>query len=541
VKPATLLAMILSCMTIPSIATAAPQAAPKSDEPILEYIKRTWAVLARSNRTLATAAVDPKFQPEADGRWPVYISAAEDRARIEAQLQREIPPADLRLIDLRTLPVGPSPAAGLLYLPQPYVVPGGRFNEMYGWDSYFIVRGLLRDGLVAQAKAVVDDFLYEIRNYGKILNANRAYYLTRSQPPFLTGMLLAVYKRTHSRQWIEDALPAIETYYRYWTSEPHLTQSTGLARYFDLGDGPAPEVIASERDPGGFTHYDRVLEYFRTQHTQKLQAQNRRDDYDVSQYYDAKTDRLTPLFYKGDRSMRESGFDPSGRFGPFSVDIIHYNPVCLNSLLYLMESETAELLRSIPAKAGDAAIWRERSRERAALINKLMWNEQDGLYEDYDFAQRRMHRYPFLTTFYPLWAGIASREQAARVAANLPMFERAGGLQTSTSESGDQWDAPFGWAPLQLIAVEGLRRYGYQAEADRISEKFLSMVAEQYFSRRTILEKYDVVRRSAELNREIRFGYRTNEAGFGWTNAAFTILLDALPPEQRKRILTAPQ
>jgi alpha,alpha-trehalase len=170
-----------------------------------------------------------------------------------------------------------------------------------------------------------------------------------------------------------------------------------------------------------------------------------------------------------------------------------------------------------------------------------MWNEQDGLYEDYDFAQRRMHRYPFLTTFYPLWAGIASREQAARVAANLPMFERAGGLQTSTSESGDQWDAPFGWAPLQLIAVEGLRRYGYQAEADRISEKFLSMVAEQYFSRRTILEKYDVVRRSAELNREIRFGYRTNEAGFGWTNAAFTILLDALPPEQRKRILTAPQ
>src|SRR5580704_13775478 len=424
-------ATILCCMTIPSIGTAALQAAPKGDEPILEYIKRTWAVLARSNRTLATSAVDPKFQPEADGRWPVYISAAEDRARIEARLRREIPPADLQLIDLRTLPSGPAPAAGLLYLPLPYVVPGGRFNEMYGWDSYFIVRGLLRDGLVAQAKAVVDDFLYEIRNYGKILNANRAYYLTRSQPPFLTGMLLAVYRRTHSRQWIEDALPAIETYYRYWTSEPHLTRSTGLARYFDLGDGPAPEVIASERDPSGFTHYDRVLQYFRTHHSQQLQAQKRKDDFDVSQYYDARTDRLTPLFYKGDRSMRESGFDPSGRFGPFSVDLIHYNPVCLNSLLYLMESETAELLQDIPARAGEAATWRTRAQHRATTINRLMWNEANALYEDYDFARGRTRRYPFLTTFYPLWAGIASPVQAARLVAQLPLFERAGGLQTS--------------------------------------------------------------------------------------------------------------
>ena len=220
------------------------------------------------------------------------------------------------------------------------------------------------------------------------------------------------------------------------------------------------------------------------------------------------------------------------------MDIIDYNPVCLNTLLYLMESETAELLRNIPDKAGDAAIWRDRSRERAALINKLMWNEQDGLYEDYDFARGRMRRYPFLTTFYPLWAGIASRQQAAWVAANLSVFERAGGLQTSTSESGDQWDAPFGWAPLQLIAVEGLRRYGYQAEADRVSGKFLSMVAERYYSRGTILEKYDVVRRSVELNREIRFGYHSNEAGFGWTNAVFIILLDGLPEEQRKRIPT---
>jgi alpha,alpha-trehalase len=154
-------------------------------------------------------------------------------------------------------------------------------------------------------------------------------------------------------------------------------------------------------------------------------------------------------------------------------------------------------------------------------------------------VRRKTRRYPFLTTFYPLWAGIASPQEAARVVGNLPLFERPGGLQTSTSESGDQWDAPFGWAPLELIGVEGLRKYGYRIEADRISVSFLSMVAEQYRDTGMILEKYDVVRRSSELNREIRFGYRTNEAGFGWTNAVFINLLDALPAQQRARILAS--
>lgn len=512
-----------------SVFIPAAQPAPHQGEPILDYIRRTWNTLSRSNRTLATAAVDPKFHPEPDGRWPVYISAVENRATVEEQLHKEISPAELRLIDLRALPAAPNqPPPGLLYLPRPYVVPGGRFNEMYGWDSYFIVRGLLRDGLVTQARNVVDDFLYEVRNYGKVLNANRAYYLTRSQPPFLTGMIWAVYRRTHDRQWIENALPAIESYYRYWTTEPHLTPSSGLSRYFDTGEGPAPEVIASERDPGGETHYDRVRDYFRNHAV---------TDYDLSMYYDARTKQLTPLFYKGDRAMRESGFDPSGRFGPFSVDIIHYNPVCLNSLLYLMETETAELMREVPAHADEAPKWQKRARDRAAAINKLMWNEHDGLYEDYDFLHGKTRHYPFLTTFYPLWAGVASAEQAAHVVRNLSLFERPGGLQTSTADSGDQWDAPFGWAPLEWIAVEGLRKYGYRDDADRISEKFLSMIAEQYQRGGTILEKYDVVRRSSELNREIRFGYRTNEAGFGWTNAAFTNLLDALPARQQARIL----
>jgi alpha,alpha-trehalase len=506
------------------LCAAAALAQPARREPIEAYIKHTWTVLTRSNRNLAKAAPDPKFHPLADGRWPVYVARGESLGGLSRQLRREMPAKDFATIELRQLPENPLQMheQGLLYLPRPYVVPGGRFNEMYGWDSYFIQVGLLRDGEINLAKDMADNFLYEIREYGKILNANRTYYLGRSQPPFLTQMLLGVYRKMQDRKWLAAAVPEIETYYKFWTSEPHLTPESGLSRYYDFGDGPAPEVLSAEKDAKGRTHYDLAREYYRTHDV---------TEYEESQYYDQAHDRLTPLFYKGDRSMRESGFDPSNRFGPFSVDIIHYNPVCLNSLLYLMETQTAEILR-ILGRDTDAAGWEKRARDRGALINRLMWDAQAGLYFDYDFVHNRMRDYPFLTTFYPLWAGFATKQQAAAVVRNLPLFERPGGLQTSTYVSGSQWDAPFGWAPLEMIAVEGLRRYGYKTEADRISREFLSLVDEQYRKSGTIVEKYDVVRRGIETS-GVQFGYRSNEAGFGWTNAVYTALTDRMKSTAR--------
>ena len=482
------------------------------------YIRQTWLTLTRTNKQLATAAVDPKFPAPAGARWPVYISRQEN--------PRSVPHQN---VDVLQLPEDLShiQRQGLLYLPFPYVVPGGRFNEMYGWDSYFIQVGLLRDSQISLAKDMADNFLYEIRNYGKILNANRTYYLTRSQPPFLTEMILGVYRKTQDRRWLESTVPAIEACYRYWTTEPHLTPETGLSRYYDSGDGPAPEVLSAERDEKGRTHYDHVKDYYQTHAV---------PDYEVSQYYDRKTGQLTKLFYKGDRSMRESGFDPSNRFGPFSVDIIHYNPVCLNSLLYIMERDAGEILDTL-GRASEAALWRKRADDRREKINRWMWDAQDGLYYDYNFAARKIRRYPFLTTFYPLWAGIASPEQAARVAANLGRFEQPGGLQTSTNTSGSQWDAPFGWAPLQMIAVQGLRRYRYDKEANRITARFLSLVLDQFIQHHVIVEKYDVVRRSMDVSQVIHFGYRSNEAGFGWTNAAFEELYAQLPADERPAVL----
>ncbi len=500
-------------------------------QPILEYIRDTWTVLTRSHKQLAIAAVDPKFKPGEDGKWLVYIPGDENVARIQQQLTAEMSPADFAKIRIATLEQkgNSHQEPGLLYLPRPYVVPGGRFNEMYGWDSYFIQLGLLRDGMVPLAKDMADNFLYEVREYGKVLNANRTYYLTRSQPPFLTQMVLGVYERTKDKQWLRNALPEIESYYRFWTTEPHLTKDTGLSRYYDLGDGPAQEVLSSERDAQGRTHYDLIKAFFKTHPI---------TDYDVAQYFERDQDSMTDLFYKGDRSMRESGFDPSNRFGPFNIDVIHYDPVCLNSLLYLMEMQTADILDILDRKT-ESAVWRKRGEDRAAKISQLMWDPTDGLFYDYNFVGHKVRRYPFLTTFYPLWAGFASKDQAARIVQNLSKFERQGGLQTSTEVSGNQWDSPFGWAPLELIACQGLRRYGYAADADRLSMKWLTLIQNQYRANHFIVEKYDVVDPGGSVSGQIKFGYRTNEAGFGWTNTSFTMLYDALSPEKQKQILTA--
>ncbi len=168
--------------------------------------------------------------------------------------------------------------------------------------------------------------------------------------------------------------------------------------------------------------------------------------------------------------------------------------------------------------------------------NSLMWDSRAGLYFDYSVPERHTRAYPFLSTFYPLWAGIADPAQAAQVVGNLHLFERPGGLQTSTLHSGDQWDAPFGWAPLHWIAVQGLRRYGYRAEADRVSLHFLSLIQSRYRRRGVIVEKYDVMH-GLDTGRGLLFGYHSNEVGFGWTNAVFTALYDALEPRLREELL----
>lgn len=502
-------------------ACAGPQ---RQAEPILKYIDSSWTTLKRTHADLVEAAKDPKVEHGAP--WTVYVPAGDlEAARVAVRdalqpdaydkiVLKELPP-DLRVEE-----------PGLLYVPNAYVVPGGRFNEMYGWDSYFIVVGLLRDGHATLARGMVDNFVYEIEHYGTLLNANRTYYLTRSQPPFLTRMVLDVFAKTGDVEWLRSTWPAVEKYYKYWTSAPHGLDN-GLSRYYDLGTGPAPEVVSGERE-NGLSHYDRVREFYKTE-------PDKIDGYPLKTMYNASRDELTPEFYVGDRSMRESGFDPSGRFGSFNVGATHYVPVCLNTLLWVMESDMAEIQTRL---GGDGVPWRKAADTRHAAIDAHLWDAKSGMYADAEVTTLQRRDYPFATTFMPLWAGIASKEQAAEVVRNLPQFEKAGGIVTSTRVTGLQWDAPFGWAPLQIMAVEGLRRYGYNAEADRISVAFLSLVLQEFKEHEAIFEKYDVVARDSAVAANVHFGYSTNVIGFGWTNATWTRLWDALPESARAEVIT---
>jgi len=521
---------------------------PSSPDDILQYISAGWDTLTRAmNR--CESLEDTKTGGEAvlylpfGMSMPPAISELQNHChvRVEHLPSKITRPGE---IDPRTIP-----AEGLLYLENPYVVPGGQFNEMYGWDSYFIIRGLLRAHRTELAKGMVENFFFEIDHYGGVLNANRTYYLTRSQPPFLGSMILAVYDAEKAEgkpnlPWLERAYQFALRDYEQWNQKPHLAGDTGLSRYFDRGDGPVPEIMG---DP---SHYYRGAAYFFLAHEHSFNSFLVQDsdipsirsnvgprfpvfvcnpetaDIGASDCAPASWVALSADFYKGDRSLRESGFDVTFRFGPFGAATHHFAPVCLNSLLYKTEKDM-ERMSILLGHPQDANNWRNRADERRKRMVQYFWDERQGLFFDYNFVSRKRSKYEYATTFYPLWAGLASKAEAQAVVHNLNSFEQAGGLAMSRTESQAQWDLPYGWAPIQLMAVEGLRRYGYDRDADRISGKFLSMVLENFRRDHTIREKYNVVTRSSETR--VVEGYAQNVTGFGWTNGVFLELLHESP------------
>ncbi|MFZ0772120.1 MAG: trehalase family glycosidase [Candidatus Sulfotelmatobacter sp.] len=522
-------------------------------KPILQYISSAWDTLTRSTSDCQSVA-DPKIKVA-----PVlYLPAGFSQPASVQKLAREcdvriehLPIVIHHLGEIDTAKIQPQ---GLLYLENKYVVPGGRFNEMYGWDSYFIVRGLLRAGRVELARGMIDNFFFEIEHYGAMLNANRTYYLTRSQPPFLSSMFVDVYdalqKSGHADPaWLAMAYADLEKDYDMWNRDPHGAGDTGLSRYYDFGEGPPPEAM---QDETGF--YGKVATYFFFHpaladgyilESLPGAAQATAGSRYTLQICDVSTTmaragcderhefQLSSDYYKGDRSMRESGFDVSFRFGPFGAGTHHYAPVCLNSLLYKTEKDMAQISQWL-GRGADAEKWSKRAEKRQQLITRYLWDDKAGFFFDYNFTTEQRLSYRYATTFYPLWAGLATPAQAKAVAKNVAIFERAGGLAMSTEETGAQWDLPYGWGNIEMLAVEGLRRYGYSADADRISYEFLSMVAENFRRDGHIVEKYNVVARSSDAHAEL--GYKMNVVGFGWTNAAFLELLHGLPKEMADRL-----
>ncbi len=468
---------------------------------------------------------------------PPAVAAMQSSCHVEVH---HLPRAIHRLGDVRPSEL---PVEGLLYLPNRYVVPGGRFNEMYGWDSYFILLGLVHDGRIALARGMVENFFFEIENYGAILNANRTYYFTRSQPPFLSSMIREVYEHPARGEqpdlkWLARAYSYAQRDYALWTSPDHQAGKTGLARYHDIGKGPVPEMADDS------AYYQDVIRWLLAHpgdHPEYLvdgpanptpvQAEalaKSSCDIAVSRICaQAVVDghRLSAAFYRGDRAMRESGFDPSFRFGPFSGSTGQFAPVGLNSLLYKYEADMAHFARLL-GRTTEASTWDRRATARKDAIDRYLWDARQGLYLDYDFETGKRSSYHFITTFYPLWAGVASRKQAAAVRAHLALFERRGGLATSDYDSGVQWDLPFGWAPTIWLSDFGLDRYGFHEDAVRIAREFSKSILDNFLRDGTIREKYNVVDGSANV--KVAAGYTSNVVGFGWTNAVYLKLQEIL-------------
>jgi alpha,alpha-trehalase len=196
-------------------------------------------------------------------------------------------------------------------------------------------------------------------------------------------------------------------------------------------------------------------------------------------------------------------------------------------------AEIAEIL----GYKGGVTKWKAAAEERKKLINKYLWNANKGMFFDWDFVTGKQATYNYVTTFYPLWVGLATPEQAKAVMKNIGIFDYEGGLAMSDQQTGVQWDLPYGWAPTMLIAVQGMRKSGFNSDADRVSVEFLTTIQKNYERTGTIREKYNVVTGSDEA--PVLAGYHENLIGFGWTNGTFLSLYHALPPEQQKKVMAA--
>jgi alpha,alpha-trehalase len=515
------------------------QAAPAPAATIDAYIHKGWDSLSRSMSECQTL-VDPKVTTAPLLYLPYGAPMPPELKRLSSQCKIDVehlPRPIVHLGDVKQSELKP----GLLYLPKRYVVPGGRFNEMFGWDSYFIILGLLRDGRVDLARGMVENFFYEIENYGAVLNANRTYFLTRSQPPFLSSMILEVYDAELARdpspanidkqkQWLARAYSYAHRDHDFWLSDIHRAGQTGLSRYLDIGEGPVPDIADHS------SYYIDVIEWLLAHpdvHTNYLLAAPQHPSpAEQAKLAQASCDashsvvcglawahgyRLTRDFYKGDRAVRESGFDIAFRFQPFSGSTHHYAPVCLNSLLYKYERDLDDMASMLKQPAA-AAKWKQQAEARRSAINKYLWNAEKGMFFDYDFTTGKQSSYVYATIFYPLWAGLASKQQASAVDSHLAVLDRPGGLSSSTYASGLQWDSPFGWAPLNWIAVDGLRKTGYIDDARRVSGEFTRTIRTSFEKEGTIHEKYNVETESSKV--DVIAGYQ-NVIGFGWTNAVY--------------------
>ncbi len=429
----------------------------------------------------------------------------------------------------------------------PFVVPGGRFNEMYGWDSYFEGVGLILDGRIDLAKAMVDNFCYQITHYGKILNANRSYYLTRTQPPFLSSFIREVYEAAPSigKEWLASVLKvAIQEYETVWMQTPRLTEN-GLNRYYAQGIGIPPETEEG--------HFDDVLSAFAKSASR---TDNEGNLFSIKAYVEqyqsgALKEPKLDSYFTHDRSLRESGHDTSWRLDDVCADL---NTVDINSLLYKYEIDFAYLIDTYfngVFEGYQESHWKMVAQQRTERMNMLMWNEERGQYFDYNFNAKEQTHFESASNYMPLWAGIVPVKDVQKTVQSLIQdLKEKGGIAGSSRKMNAQvpddavqrqWDYPNGWAPHQMMIWRGLKNYNFEEELQELIYRWLWMITRNAVDYNgTIPEKYDVVACTHKVYAEYgnvgtEFDYITT-SGFGWMNASYQYGLSLLHPDLRNKL-----
>lgn len=624
---------------------------------LLPYISGMWGSpegLLREHKDIAVAANDWLVKKPKNSAWPVYYPGGNTAAKknISKQLKKTKTAKQVSVRELPDpLPIPGTKAgniymnAGLLFLPNSYVVPGGIFNEMYGWDSFFIIKGLLASAdytldnpngrywdpaaqayvqlnpdsakayaqkLFYLAKGMADNHAFEIKYYGGMVNnANRIYYLTRSQPPLFAHEVRAIhdfatanpslvpYKDTLSKyfgtkpaknynQWLsKEMLPAASTYFKYYTDPNHLIfdektnprvaklDGRNVSLYVTDGIGPAPEITKS-KVPGNIGYYKTVKQYFKAY--PKANPGHR---------FMTKKNKLTQLFYRSDRAVRASGYDLSGRFGYVGEWDAMYAPIDLQSLVYQFGKDINKL-RKTASNAGVAVSTKKvpssQLKSMKTSIKKSFWkpagtasSPSAGHWTDRFVGPGPKQPDPYLysTTLTPLFAeGLATADEAAKAVQtvttprevkqeqlfyakdsggkqraykitsaggnilqcvtsqpgcmtevaetvpNLPLLSVANyGMPMSQTLTGNQWDYPNAWAPVQLFSSDGLRSHGFTAEANAVDNGWINAVDINFAKQGILVEKFVATDPSSAP--PVTAGYSANQAGFGWTNAFY--------------------
>ncbi|WP_260958713.1 alpha,alpha-trehalase TreA [Pseudomonas citri] len=396
--------------------------------------------------------------------------------------------------------------SSLLPLPQPYVVPGGRFREMYYWDSYFTLLGLEQSGETARVRQMTDNFAYMIDTYGHIPNGNRNYYLSRSQPPFFAHMV-ALQAHIEGVQAYGRYLPQMQKEYAYWMVGEQALKAGSAARHVvKLADG---SVLNRYWDASASPRQESWLQDVKTA--------------------EQAVDRPREEVWRDLRAGAESGWDFSSRWlgdgkNLATIRTTAIVPVDLNSLMYHLERTIAKACETVQNNACTQA-YDQRADRRRQTIEKYLWDDEGGYYVDYDWQLNRQRPELTAATLFPLYTGLAPAEHARRTAdAVREGLLRPGGIATTQVSSGQQWDEPNGWAPLQWVAVEGLDRYQQTALAQQIGSRFLQQVQNLYCKEDKLVEKYDL---SGQGNGGGGGEYELQD-GFGWTNGVTLRLMKRL-------------